>query len=95
MSGNMPAGTSENDIYFNDDPDGLDEEELGACEFHDVALNPDGECPVCLEDMRKQQAYYGALYARGHHYSREEILDSLSDPSERNKRDILLERLSQ
>jgi len=95
MSGNMPVGVTENDLYFNDDPDGLDEEEVGACEFHDVALNADGECQVCLEDMKKQQAYYGAMYARDQRYSREEIMDAYSDPSERNKRDILLERLSQ
>jgi hypothetical protein len=88
---NYPAGVNDSD--FNDDPDGLEEEEYSPCEFHEVAVNSDGECPVCLEEMKKQQAYYGALYRAEHRYTREEIMDAYSDPTERAKRTRLLENL--
>lgn len=67
----------------------------GTChgDWCDLPLNEDGECSVCEERMRKEQAYYGVLYAREHHYTADEIRDAYSDPTERAKRDSLLRRM--
>lgn len=58
-------------------------------DYCDLPLNEDGECSVCEERMKKQKAYYGALYASEPHYSDDEIRDCYSQPSERAKRDRL------
>lgn len=53
----------------------------------------DGACQPCETERQKTAAYYARLYRAEKHYTREDIIDSLSDPTERNKQSILIERL--
>jgi hypothetical protein len=50
------------------------------------------DCPDCEAEYQRQKAYYGSLYRGQQAYTREEIQDSLSDPTEYAKRTALLER---
>lgn len=65
----------------------------GIChaDWCDLPLNEEGECSVCKERNEKQDAHYGALYASEHYYSVEDIESAYSEPSERAKRDRLLD----
>lgn len=67
--------------------------DINHSDWCDLPLNEDSECSVCEERMEKEKAYYGALYAREHHYTLDEIQDAYSDPTERAKRDSLLRRM--
>ena len=51
------------------------------------------DCVHCLTEQQRTQDYWRAQYLREHHPTREEIEDCYSDPTERSKRDILIERL--
>jgi hypothetical protein len=53
------------------------------------------DCPGCLKREAETEAYWGALYAREQRYTREEVEDSLSDPTEYAKREISLSRLGE
>jgi len=46
-----------------------------------------------MAEQERQQAYYGALYAREYHATEADIRDAYSDPTDHSKRDILLSRL--
>lgn len=68
---------------------------MATCEYCDSYYNKetgDG-CPGCAAYMKEQQAYYSALFAGQHRYTREDIEDCYSEPCEYNKRVITLERL--
>lgn len=87
MSGDYPAGVTNNDPHF-DVPSVEDDEDLVVCEYCDTQFDAsrDDGCPVCYKKMKSQQAYYGALFAREHRYTREEIEDCYSHPTEYQKR---------
>jgi hypothetical protein len=48
------------------------------------------DCAPCLQEQERAHAYYGALYAREHHYTREEIEDAYSDSTDYAKREAML-----
>ena len=64
-------------------------------DYCDLPLNEDGECEPCTADPEEKQEYYRTLYAAESHYSREELADAYSHPSDRHKLLSLTKELNQ
>lgn len=65
------------------------------CEYCNTPMDEDEGCPSCLAEMKRQQDFYGALFANQPRYTREEIEDVYSDATDAHKRETMLNELGE